>query len=319
MILCLRNSGLVKHRKVRQMPVISKISFSQTSPQRVKLMAGTSKGLLYYDGNCVHKIMDGPVYGISKYVDHVYALQRLDKKARIIKFKYSQILKEMEQTVFEVLIDDLSIGVHQIDFIGDRLFVCDTYNNRILIYRSNGTLVQVWHPSGELANHDIYSLNYKHYNSVYCDFDYLYIVAHNDTKKSGRKSEIHIVDFFGDFQSVERQSINAICAHNYMKWRGKSCWCDSLRGALFVDGKSVLRENEIVTRGLAANDEYIFVGGSNIAFGESRLNGDGTIFCLDQHYEKINTIKINNCGAVSEIRLMEKDYGLSNINFPSIE
>ena len=105
----------------------------------------------------------------------------------------------------QILVDGLSVGIHQLDIIGDHLYACDTYNNRILSIRLSGQIVEAIYPSGFLTKNSIKSINYFHYNSIYCDFDKIYLVAHNDNFKSGRSSQIHVFDYNNTWFPIDRK------------------------------------------------------------------------------------------------------------------
>jgi len=292
------------------------VDFSETAPVKTTFLVGTNSGLLCYDNGCFVRLFENPVYGIARCDTYYYILQRLGKSARIVRFLLQKTSDGFVADNITILVDGLCSGIHQIDVMGDQLFACDTYNNRILSIRLNGKMVEAIYPSGILSGNDITSINYRHYNSIYSDFEHIYLVAHNDSLKSGRSSEIHVFDFNSSWKFIQREKSIGFGAHNYLIRNDDAYWCDSLTGTLVKNREVVYKVEKRLTRGLASNDNLFIVGGSAWAFGKDRLSANGSIFLLDDSFDLVSRIDIKASGGISEIRLIGEDYGLSNIRRP---
>src|SRR5690606_33114020 len=102
------------------------------------------------------------------------------------------------------------------------------------------------------------SSNYAHINSVYVAGDELHLIYHNETHKTGRRSRW--VTLNRELQVVESREIDGGCAHNITYWRGQATFCDS-QGSSLVWGNRRIHLG-VFTRGIAATDDVVFVGGS---------------------------------------------------------
>ena len=189
--------------------LVFKVIGEYNTPLNGRVIVATKNGLyLLVDGNIV-LISEGEFYGITKYEGLVYVFEKLKNKGRVISFSISIIDKD-----FDVLIEALSPGCHQIDFLGNELFVTDTYNNRILIYDSKGVMLDEFYPIGKLEN-GRKSKNYGHINSIYSNDGIIYLLCHNETKKTGRKSEVLKVKR-ENFQLIDRKTVEASSANSYL-------------------------------------------------------------------------------------------------------
>lgn len=295
------------------------IEFTGHAPEDLSFLVGSSQGILVLSNRRLYKILEGPVYGITQFGKYYYAVQRLGGSSRILKFIFemsSQFAPRIHS--IETFIQGLSNGVHQIDFVGEVLFITDTYHNSLSLYRLDGTFVNRVYPAGRLPRGDIFSPNYRHYNSIYWDGDSVLLVAHNNSLKTGRASLIQYIDENYPSQILKEQHQIGLCAHNVLKKGDSTYWCDSLRGALVQDSIHVAHIEGRLTRGLAVNDSYAVVGGSALAFGNKRFKSDARVVVFNiKDYSNVGEINIRGIGAISEIRLIGHDYGLSNSNLPS--
>jgi hypothetical protein len=176
-----------------------------------------------------------------------------------------------------------------------------------MIIDSSGSIVQQRYPLGSLEE-GRKSANYAHINSVYGFSDRIYLVCHNETKKTGKLSQIAVLD-----HSIEVRELimtKARNAHHVGMYKGQTYCCDSLGGGLLCDGKTVFT-TDLFTRGLSISDDGILLGGSEYAARSKRESASGAIFLLDHDFNLQQMIQLP--GMVQEIRRLDAvDYGLSN-------
>ena len=292
----------------------SSVDYAQDSEIKTTFLMGTNSGLLAYVNGHLKRILPHAIYGITKKNKWFYVLQRRNGFARILRFLLNDNCDVENISIF---VDGLSVGIHQIDFIGSLLFVTDTYNNSFRVYRDDGRFVESFYPSGQIKNSDIMCGNYCHYNSVFARDGVLYAVAHNNSLKSSKESEIHKLDMYQYYKIKDKIENIGLACHNVIKIEENIYWCDSLNSAIKCNHEVVSEIPGYLTRGMAINNEYMIVGGSAFAFGEKRLKSSGCIAIFNREYNKLNTIKINESGGVSEIRFINGDYGLSSTHLPS--
>jgi hypothetical protein len=285
-----------------------------------RFLIGTLSGLLYYDGERLFRFFDGKVYGITRRGERWYVFRenrmRLAsgwgrEKGQILSF----VMRDGRPVDLKMELHDIDPEVHQIDFFDDCLYIADTANNRLSRHATlpNGKLgpPEMAYPNGRLAQGK-QSPNYVHLNSVFCDGGHVYLVYHNQTQRTGKKSEIVILD--RQLRLIERIDIPASCAHNIVV-RGQNRWyCDSQGGALLRDGQVVFHSEHYV-RGLAIHPGLILLGGSEFAKREDRINKRGYIFALDPATMRaFATMFIPSSGSIFEIRFVDRhDLGLSAV------
>lgn len=267
------------------------------------LIIATKNGLYILENNHLYKILNGEYYGITLYGNNTYIFEKINNKGRIIAFKKSICVKQK----YEIFIDDISPGCHQIDFIDNYLFITDTYNNRLLKYNLDGDKINEYYPLGKLSN-SRESHNYSHINSIYGFRESIYILCHNESKKTGKKSEI--IKLNNKMKVIKKIKIDALSAHNCVIYDDKILVCDSLNKRLIYDNIEVLKCN-LFTRGLSVFNDLIFVGGSEYANRDKREFAKGAIFVLDNNFNLIDKVKMP--AMVQEIRgTNHEDYSFSN-------
>ncbi|MCA9136334.1 MAG: hypothetical protein KDB00_06240 [Planctomycetales bacterium] len=252
-------------------------------------------------------LLDGQFFGISQLDDAWYVFQRLSCwSGRIIRFTLSSegMVDAMQ------VITRISPGCHQIDFLGRTLYITDTYNNRLLVYEQSGrrwNRISEHFPGGRLdRGRD--SANYAHMNSIWRSDDGIWLMFHNETKKTGRNSELICVDSNHDV--IERLSTNASNSHNLVRLDGRFLYCDSLRGAL-VHGDEIVYQGQLFTRGLAVTDNLVVVGQSQYGAREKRDQLGGSIAILDRNFKLLQ--QIETPGMVQDIRAVGViDYAMSD-------
>lgn len=276
--------------------------------REVRAFVCCGRGLYLLDNLQVRRLANGSFYGLTRYGDYHYVFHRHSREAGSI---YRFTLNDGRIICNKRFFVGLSGGVHQIDFIGDRLFVADSYRNEIVILDRNGRLVKRLYPLGKLTN-GRQSSNYGHLNSVYAVGDNIYVLAHNETYKTDKKSEILVI-LRSDLSVADSIGAVGSCAHNIVTMDGLFLVCDSLDGTLKNCNEVVFRPSTFV-RGLALNDDFIVLGGSVYSERGKRMDNDVFVYFLNRRFELLGTMRIKDAAQVHEIRLLGDDYGFSNTN-----
>lgn len=260
----------------------------------------TTSGLYIMSPQVKAKVLDGAFYGVTLHNENIYVFEN-------IKGQTGRILKIRPPFEAVCVIKDLSPGCHQIDALDNKLYITDTYNNRILVYSlDNFDLKNVYYPFGELKN-GRNSDNYAHINSIYHKDGMFYIMAHNETHKTGKTSVIYICD--NNFKILKSIETHANSAHNIVI-KGNDLWyCDSLNYTVVKNNKVVL-QYENLSRGLSITDNIIAIGESTYGSRNTRGTLPGWVNFYDHDLNFISRHETE--GLVSEIRAIKsKDYSLS--------
>jgi hypothetical protein len=273
---------------------------------QLDLLIATKRGLYrLVDGKLWH-LLSGEFYGLSHFDGRWYAFERTGSCGRLASF----MLIDCKLGDAQRLGERLSPGCHQIDFIGDRLFVTDTYNNRLLVFSiENGAMHEcaAVFPPGPLAE-GRRSENYAHMNSLWSDGERIYLLYHNETAKTQRHSEIVRLD--ENLAVVETFVTAGRSAHNVIRHAGDFLVCSSLDGSLLHGDREVYRGQRF-TRGLCVTNEHIIIGGSDYGKRSDRNRLRGSVTVLDMEYHALAEFEVP--GMVQEIRRTEGfDLGLSN-------
>lgn len=296
------NSHLRDVTKKEQLPSIS-------------FLVGTSDlGLLLVQGEKVFQLIAGKgFYGISKFEEVWYAFQKTGKHGRIISFQIeNQIIYNVQVKLW-----GLSRGIHQIDFIGNDLIIIDTYFNRIIRYKNLSEIFNqywkknaiVYYPAGKLKN-GRKSQNYKHFNSIFKYQNNIYLVAHNETYKTGNTSEIYILD--QNYQIQQIQKTNTANSHNIYIDNKFELACDSWNGTIQNKGKDVINFGMFM-RGLSIANDFLIFGGSELETNPSlRSKTKGVVFATNKEFSLIASWIFEGT-QIHEIRRVDVcDYSLSN-------
>lgn len=295
--------GSLEGRFARTERLDPPISITGSVPSISFLVGTGSYGVVRFDSETASVIVPGSCYGITRAHDGKWLTSdRRSLHSRILRFDVEGRTKP------ELVISGLSRGVHQIDRVGADLFVADTYNNRLLTYDLQRPGARSWRrkkssafPAGRLSDGRS-STNYRHFNSVFHFEGRNYVVAHNETQKTGRQSELYVLDRALDL--VERRSLNASNAHNFFCDGKTELYCASLEGTLRERQRDVVTVGSF-TRGLAVSDDYILLGGTDFkAERADRAYVDGYVYVLNQGFEIVATIVLHRT-EVFEIRRLD--------------
>lgn len=266
----------------------------------VELLVSTKKGFFLLSGGEIRLLLDGQFFGISMLDDRWYLFQRLSRwSGRVVSF----CLGPGGMLDARQVIRGLSPGCHQIDFLDRSLYVTDTYNNRLAIYqqrRQRWGLVGEHFPGGELLEGRD-SANYAHMNSIWRSGDDIWLMFHNETKKTGNHSEL--VRLNAEHRIAERIQTKASNSHNVCILDGEFLYCDSLAGSL-VHGSEAVYRSDLFTRGLAVTEDRVFVGESQYGAREIRDQLGGSVAVLDRRFGLLHTIATP--GMVQDLRVVNQ-------------
>jgi hypothetical protein len=300
--------------------------------QGVSALVTTSKGILHLDGDELNSIeRDHSFFGLTRDKHGTYWCTQ-NKSSILYRFR----LIDGEFEGWETMADlrpgsNFSHrGIHQIDFIDDELFVLDTYNNRCLILMPMPSsleddsineikVVRVIYPRGRHVPVASYTKNgiHGHFNSIYAIGDRVYILAHNNTAKTSRQSQVYV--FEKHTMRLQHKILKVgSSVHNLVVDTSTTMYmCDSDHSAVVAlsdEATRVLWEDTVhrtFVRGMAVNDDVMLVGGS--FRNQHKENSDGYLFLIDKsNFKTLCTIKMEEAGQIHDIRFTGLDYGYSN-------
>jgi gamma-glutamylcyclotransferase (GGCT)/AIG2-like uncharacterized protein YtfP len=311
---------ILKHVQRKRPAIGKRIKLPvEGTTEGLNFFLGTKTGLLYFDGECLWRLLEGRVYGLTHANDRWYTTwnyqvslggKDLTTVGSILSFRF------VEERVEDLRVEaaPLDQELHQIDTWDGHLYVTDTAHNRVLEYRigpSGISYVRAHYPRGTLSEGKK-SDNYAHINSVFQHEGCTYLMYHNHTQYTGRTSQVAVLD--DNWRTIRIMNTEADSAHNVF-WDGEGIvYCDSKNGRLMRNSK-VLLEKEIYLRGLAVTNSSWLLGGSEFAKRNERDSTTGYVYQYDKNVtKKISELKIPNSGSLYEIRIKNKDdYGMSNI------
>lgn len=271
-------------------------------------IVGTGQGLLLVDQSKARRLIHGHFYGITRYPKsgHWLAFQSTGRYSRIIKFELHNEKVQNRETVVAGFVT----APHQIDCFNDLLFIPETYSNLFYVYNlERGEIINKFPPNG-VQTRDRSAGKYCHFNSVLVNEDKIFLLAHNNTKKTGVKSEVYVLDFHDkNVENIIKTEGSA--AHNIAFKDNQLIYCDSLGSRLMWGGESFFKNEDYFVRGLSLTDNEIAVGGSEFAKRENRSSKDGRIWFFDSDGNKTGQLNLYQIGPVQEIRSLSTDYSLS--------
>ncbi len=270
-----------------------------------RLLISTKNYLGYFDGKRLHKVHKGAFfyYGISQFGAGDIVVAATDDKRRTTILRFDPRLKSIRDYA---KIDGES-DVHQIICYDGMLWVCNTWNDRVDVYR-NGKVVNRWKPFP--------TTNELHLNSVNVVDGLLHVSAHN---RSRRPSEIYVMD-----RSFSPRAVIEVGHDIHNVWTQdaalmvaattESCLVSLIRGR---------RETMPLVpsgwlRGVASSKDRTYIGVSRIADRDQRKIGDAEIRVFDNSWPRevggvvraapqcAATIPLPNAGQVYEVRLIGK-------------
>ncbi|MFN7961456.1 MAG: condensation domain-containing protein [Thermoanaerobaculia bacterium] len=258
------------------------------------------------------KVVDGQFFGLSRRGEAIYAFQANDRltaptrRGRLLRLE----LEGSRIRDARVVAKGFDNGCHQLDFIGDRLYLLDTYNNRVLVLGPGFEVEREVYPLGP-AGFNQWDEGYGHLNSILWHRGEIYLLQHNGTPKTGRPSELLRCDL--ELNVLEARPVPGGGCHNIVFLEDGSCLiCDSQGGNLISPEGVVLHVDEMWTRGLAVDAEQIVVGSSIYgADRRKRRHLPGKVYFFDRRYRLLSTLEVP--AAPTDIRRIDgEDLGLSS-------
>jgi len=289
-----------------------KISSVDIDIKGVYLIA-TMNGLFCLKKEGLFKMLEGNFFGITYNNDSAYIFQIMKRFGRILTCKINDGNLNGKLDVF---FNSLANLWHQIDVHEGNLYICDTYENKIIKMDIGNKRNECFYPLGKLSN-GRRSDNYGHMNSILVRDNDIYIVCHNESIKTGKPSQLIKVDH--DFKLCDIRELGAESAHNFVPIdNGRGLCCDSRNCRVKLNDKVIL-EGEYFTRGISVTDEYIIVGGSEFSKREQRVTAKGRLYILDRNsFELIAEMEVPSI--VHEVRCCNmQDLSLSAFNSFSVK
>lgn len=195
--------------------------------------------------------------------------------------------------------------IHQIQSYNSLLWVTCSFDNKVAIY--DGKKWHEWFPNPDKK----YDSN--HFNSIYFEGDYIYLVAHNIHRKS------EVWKFFisqenycngfnvSDIKFIEKTRLGT-WSHNIWLTDDDLYTCSSGELAIASKNKFFLKLGKF-TRGLAVTDELIIVGLSELSERKQRCFSTSYIAVFDRKWNLINGLIMPEQGVINELRIPGyKDY-----------
>ena len=207
-------------------------------------------------------------------------------------------------------------GIHQIDFVGDSLWIVDTFHDRVVVVPV-GAIGHHWrrhsamyYPVGR-SGIGREQPNHVHFNSVLGWDGGIYLVAHHDGAKTGRDSELFLLDPDGTVR--DREPMGGSDCHNIAILDGYRVFCRSREGTVSVNGQDVLRLDGYV-RGLSLGHDFQIVGTSAVSsHRDQRAKGNGTVVVADRGFTPLATVILPRTQVYEIRRVDTPDLGLSGL------
>jgi hypothetical protein len=277
-------------------------------------VVGTRQGLYVANAASCKRVVRGSFFGITVKDGDIYCFQTLgesgresDQNGRVVKLT----IKNNRIEGAEVVVKGLDSGCHQIDFIGDDLFVVDCYNGRILEIRSGLKEAPKNHyPLGEMSRDAAWFQ--CHMNSVVgCPDGTIWVLLHNG---GGNCSEILVLD--REFRIIRRFYVDAAAAHNIVFTNDASEYliADS-HGGRIISARGVAVDGGLsmsMVRGISLNNDTCVIGDSAYATRYLRRYAPGHLYFFDRNSWTLQSTVVMP-GAPTDIRRIDgKDLSISN-------
>ncbi len=199
-------------------------------------------------------------------------------------------------------------ATHQILCVGDRVITTNTGRNCVTVFRTDDWFYRnYWIDDIRWDRKGREDSCGSHFNSLFLRDGLLYVIAHNHNRGS------NVVRLsWPEMEVVGIDKTTTLMAHNV--WpadNGELLVCDSMRGTLVdvASNRVVWRCDvpQVVTRGLASNGEYVFVGHSAIGTRETRVSRDSRIWVIDRAtWKTVDSLLLPGSGNVHEIRILDE-------------
>jgi hypothetical protein len=262
------------------------------------------------------KISDGQFFGVTVRDNAIYCFEALGPipslwphYGRIVR--YDLFKKEIVSAA--VVVKGLPNGCHQIDFIGGDLFICDTYNSRVLKCDTEFNTCTAYYPWGDIQFDD-FAAGYPHMNSLVGYRGVIYLMLHNCTRRTGRNSQLVQWQPESGTLGNELTLAGAGCHNIVFLEDGELIVCDSDNGALTDGRRTIVQVGQMLTRGLSVDSDMIVVGSSLFSKRDARRTVAGEVCFLDRQYREL--LRFSVPAAATDIRKIDgTDLSITNSGY----
>jgi hypothetical protein len=263
-------------------------------------LVASRQGLFAVNPGDRRLIAHGQYYGIAVHDDAIYVFEACDRprnrsnRGRIVRLRHQS--GRIEEAT--VLVEALDNGCHQMDIIDGKLHLTDTYNQRLLRISLDGSQIEEMYPLP--APED--SQGYVHVNSLLAFGDQIYLLQHNNSLKTGLKSDIAVFD--RAWRRIGTIPLEGEGCHSLAVLEdGTLISCGSIAGEIIGSSGLSIKICNRMTRGLSVDNAQIVVGGSALMEREARDEALGQVYFLDRSYRHQGSVTIP--GPVMEIRRLD--------------
>lgn len=255
-------------------------------PSLPAYLLASRQGIYRADREGARLLVEGHFFGIACRAGHVYAFldtafgdPDLDRPSgRIVRHAWRDGVLGPQ----EVLVDGLNQEVHQLAFLGERLFVVDTGHQSVLEFDAGFHQVtshRVAPPAPCRGEGDAYP------NAILCTSDAFYVMLHN--YKRNMPSEIVVFD--PDFRERARILLIEDKCHDIARLAGgRLLYCASTSGCIAATDGTVVKIDGNMTRGLVVGENEILVGSSLFGQRVGRKFLPGYLAFLDPAFNVVH-------------------------------
>jgi hypothetical protein len=273
-------------------------------------LVSTRRGLFAVGRDGHRLIAQGQFFGLTVEGNTVFAFEACDRPSassrlgRIVRLRR----EGTEIVAAEVFVEGLDNGCHQIDLIGDILFVANTYRQHIVAIDRHGA-AHDYRPI-PLADARDWANGYAHINSLIASGEHRLVLLHNGAGHTGLCSEVAILD--AGWRLIEKRPLAGSGCHGLAVLEdGTLLSCGSFAGEVVGSNGLRVKVTDLMTRGLSVGAEQIVVGGSAFAERDVRDRLMGEVCFLDRNYQLLGTVPMP--APPTEIRRIDgADLSLSN-------
>jgi hypothetical protein len=281
-----------------------RVAFVSGRFRRYTYVVASREGLFVVNSRSYKRLLRGKFFGVTIRDGAIYCFQSCGvSKGRVLRLR----MAEDRIVRVDVIAKGLDDGCHQIDFIGNTLFIVDSANARILEVNEESSECVAHYPFGQLQRK---IANEYHMNSLTGHPDgTIWVLLHNACKKY---SEVVILD--ARLKLRRRFSVDAGCAHNIVFTNDESQYliADSFGGRIITANGVVVDDGLMQPRGISLDEATCVVGDSFFATRPFRRYVPGRVHFFDR-ISWACTGSLSLPAAPTEIRRVDgRDFSISN-------
>ena len=264
----------------------------------VAFIFSAQNGLYLYKNKRIHKLMKGFFYGITYDDSYFYIVKQLSFENNQEYCSILKLTKDFEyHSELEIRTGNrkvFPIKSHQILLLGNTLWITNTRRNLIwLVDKNNGKLLHSLNLHGETDSTQ--NDNYKHYNSLYFDGKFMFVLAHGYRNPSFfMKIDPNTMQMVSTVENIGRS------AHNIVAFKEEIAYLNSGHGTFIVNGSPQFRTNKFL-RGLALSKNFIIIGGSEFSplrFFRNRYSA--SLFVLNRDFSFVEKEEVIGSGDICD-------------------